>query len=119
MQSKVRRMAKTVHIWGWTNLHNQRSRQRLRLRTWSMRVVGANPLLRGLVFALALAANRALCSEPSDPILDLLLQKGIVTEAEVQKARADAERIRTNQFVMPPVESKWKIGKAIKNIELF
>jgi len=59
------------------------------------------------------------CAEPSDPILDLLLQKGIVTDGEVQKARADAERIRTNLMEMPPIESKWKIGNAIKNIELF
>jgi hypothetical protein len=60
-----------------------------------------------------------LGAEPSDPILDLLLQKGIVTEAEVQKARADAERIRTNLTELPPMDSKWKINNAIKNIELF
>src|SRR5690242_12230525 len=59
------------------------------------------------------------CADPSDPVLDLLLQKGIVTEAEVQKARADAEKIRTNELanMMPPMESKWKISKAIKNVE--
>lgn len=62
----------------------------------------------------------AFGAEPSDPILDLLLQKGIVTEGEVQKARADTERIRTNNLTeMPPVDSKWKLSKAIKNIELF
>jgi hypothetical protein len=60
-----------------------------------------------------------LGAEPSDPILDLLLQKGIVTEAEVQKARADAERIRTNLTELPRMDSKWKINNAIKNIELF
>lgn len=65
------------------------------------------------------AAFRTRAEEPSDPILDLLLQKGIVTEGEVQKARAEAERIRTNLMVMPPVESKWKLSNAIKNIELF
>jgi hypothetical protein len=74
-----------------------------------------------VILPCLLATLRAFCAEPSDPVLDLLLQKGIVTEAEVQKARADAERIRTNELanVMPPVESKWKISKAIKSVELF
>jgi hypothetical protein len=72
-----------------------------------------------LVIWVPSLASRA--ENSSDPVLDLLLQKGIVTEAEVQKAKADAERIRTNEFnnLMPPIESKWKINKAIKNIELF
>jgi hypothetical protein len=67
------------------------------------------------------SALRAHCESSSDPVLDLLLQKGIVTEAEVQKAKADAERIRTNEFAnaMPPIESKWKISKAIQNLEIF
>jgi len=70
------------------------------------------------VFFLAVTARS---EDPSDPVLDLLLQKGIVTETEVQKAKADAERIRTNQFanLMPPIDSKWKISNAIKNVELF
>ena len=72
----------------------------------------------GLVLGF-IAPSAGSCAEASDPILDLLLQKGIVTDGEVQKARADAERIRTNLMEMPPIESKWKIGKAIKNIELF
>lgn len=63
----------------------------------------------------------ARCEDPSDPVLDLLLQKGIVTEAEVAKAKADAERIRTNQVtnLLPPPDSKWKINNAIKNVELY
>jgi hypothetical protein len=53
--------------------------------------------------------------------LNLLLQKGIVTQEEVAKARAEAEQLRTNELAnaMPPPESKWKIGKAIKSVELF
>jgi hypothetical protein len=69
-------------------------------------------------FATILTLSGA-CAEPNDPILDLLLQKGIVTEAEVQKARTEAQRIRTNLMEMPPMESKWKLSKALKNIELF
>jgi len=71
------------------------------------------------VTLILLSRLNVIAEEPSDPILDLLLQKGIVTEAEVQKARADAERIRTNQMIMPALDSKWKISKAIKNVELF
>lgn len=58
---------------------------------------------------------------PSDPVLELLLEKGVVTQQEVDKARAQSEEIRTNQLaqMMPPPESKWKLSNALKNIELF
>src|SRR5579864_9552162 len=61
----------------------------------------------GLALLVLLVAFPLHAEAPSDPVLDLLLQKGIVTEAEVAKAKADAERIRTNEFanLMPPVES--------------
>src|SRR5215471_17887234 len=75
----------------------------------------------GLAFMIGFLTPYARSQSSSDPVLDLLLQKGIVTEAEVQKAKADAERIRTNEFnnLMPPLESKWKISKAIKNLEIY
>jgi hypothetical protein len=69
-------------------------------------------LLLGLV-------TTARAQEPSDPILNLLLQKGIVSEEEVQKARAEAARIRNEAITNAFPESKWNIGKAFKNIELF
>jgi hypothetical protein len=77
--------------------------------------------IRVFYLLVAFSSLSGFCADPSDPVLDLLLQKGIVTEAEVQKARADAERIRTNQLanLMPPMESKWKLSKAIQNIELY
>src|SRR5579872_4481957 len=82
---------------------------------------GSATFLRALALTLCLFTLSARCEDPSDPVLDLLMQKGIVTEAEVAKAKADAERIRTNQLatMMPPLESKWKINNAIKNVELF
>ena len=92
---------------------------------WGRNAVGltllAQPLGSLLGLALFLTANTARCASPSDPILELLLQKGVVTQEEVDKARAQAEAIRTNALAttMPPVESKWRIGNAIKNIELF
>jgi hypothetical protein len=70
---------------------------------------------------LGLAVNKASGADPSEPILDLLLQKGIVTQEEVDKARAQAEALRSNALAeaMPPIESKWKISDAIKSVELF
>src|ERR1044071_753825 len=84
--------------------------------------VPAAKILGWLLVVCASVSIKGSCAEqPSDPILDLLLQKGIVTEAEVQKARADAARIRSNNIVtaLPPLEAKWKISDAIKSIELF
>ena len=61
-----------------------------------------------LVLWTGLFSNGFCAEHPSDPILDLLLQKGIVTEAEVEKAKTEAERIRTNgpAMRMPPLDSK-------------
>jgi len=58
-------------------------------------------------------------AESSDPLLELLIQKGMVTREEAGRVRAEAEANRTNQAAMPPVDSKWKIAKSIKNVELF
>ncbi|HWV99971.1 MAG TPA: putative porin [Candidatus Acidoferrum sp.] len=81
----------------------------------------AQPLGALLGFLLVLVANSARSATPSDPVLELLLEKGVVTQEEVDKARAQAEAIRTNALnaAMPPMESKWKISNAIKNVELF
>jgi hypothetical protein len=108
-----------------TNCHELRPSGFGFLSAFGFRVSGSRPgraaFIRGSILLLSLTALRGFCADPSDPVLDLLLQKGIVTEAEVQKAKAEAERIRTNEFAnfMPPIESKWKISNAIKNIELF
>jgi hypothetical protein len=89
--------------------------------SWGLRCGPAYLKRVGVCLLASLVISEAKAEDPSDPVLNLLLQKGIVTEAEVQKARADAERIRTNEFanLMPPLESKWKISNALKNIELF
>ena len=56
----------------------------------------------------------------SDPLLDLFVQKGFVTQAEAEKVKAEADLMRTNGTQMPPFpESKWKISDGIKNVDLF
>ena len=55
-----------------------------------------------------------------DPILDLLVQKGIVTQKEAEKIRAEAEANKTNTLSNAALmESKWKLNNGIKQIELF
>ncbi|HTL57759.1 MAG TPA: putative porin [Candidatus Limnocylindrales bacterium] len=60
-----------------------------------------------------------LAADSQDPLLNLLLQKGILTEDEAKKVQSELEAGRTNVSQMAPMESKWKINKAIKNIELY
>src|SRR6476646_6709389 len=71
--------------------------------------------------ALLLMPAKGFCGSPGDPLLDLLIKKGFVTAEEAAKVKGEADAARdglTNSF--PPLEeSKWKISKAIKNIELF
>jgi hypothetical protein len=69
------------------------------------------------------AASEGMCADSSntdDPILDLFVQKGFVTQQEAEKVKAEAEAMRTNEMQMPQMpESKWKISKGLKDIELF
>jgi len=61
------------------------------------------------------------CQEARDPLLDLMIQKGMLTQEEASKVKAEADALRTNALsqAMPPVESKWKLSKALKDVELF
>jgi Putative porin len=63
--------------------------------------------------------SNAFAADPSDPVLNLLLQKGIISQQELDKAKAEAEAIRTNNAALPPMESKWRINNAFKSVELF
>jgi hypothetical protein len=80
--------------------------------------------LAGIVVIAAMGAmTRGLCansSDADDPLLDLFIQKGFVTQQEAEKVKAEAEAIRTNEMQIPRLpESKWKISKGIKKVELF
>ncbi len=65
--------------------------------------------------------SKAVADDPADPIINLFLQKGFITETEAAKAKAEIEAIRTNQVQEIPhiPESKWKISEGIKTIQLF
>ncbi len=84
---------------------------------------GTNQLLRRIVCFAAIIAGCTMTNgwsaEMADPTLELLVKKGIITQEEADKTRAEAEAIRTNAPAMPQFESRWKMNKAIKNVELF
>ena len=66
--------------------------------------------------------NRAMCADApasSDPLLDLFIKKGYVTEDEAQKVKTEYDALRTNTPAAWPSESKWKISDGIKSVELF
>lgn len=81
----------------------------------------SNRLIATFAFAgsLMCAPLAGHAADPSDPVLNLLLQKGIISQQELDKAKSEAEAIRTNNAALPPMESKWKINNAFKNVELY
>jgi len=89
-------------------------------RSWlSPHHVGRQPLTSCLIIGLTTVAGSHGFAEGQDPLLNLLLQKGILTEEEAKKVQTELDTGRTNALQMPPPESKWKINNAIKSIELF
>jgi hypothetical protein len=80
--------------------------------------------MRSLLALLALfAAGRGQCADApvaTDPLLDLFIKKGYVTQEEAEKVKAEADYSRTNGLaVSAPAPSKWKISKGIESVELF
>jgi hypothetical protein len=75
--------------------------------------------------ALMLAGNNLLAadpttSDPDDPLLNLFLQKGFITQSEADKARAEVAAMRTNEISeLAPAPSKWKLSPDIKSVEFF
>ncbi|MGB7767696.1 MAG: putative porin [Verrucomicrobiia bacterium] len=76
-----------------------------------------------VMLAVVSAATRGWCADSTnttDPLLDLFIKKGFVTQQEAEQVEAEAESNQTNQLAnaaFPP--SKWKISEGIKNVELF
>src|SRR5882724_6104030 len=73
--------------------------------------------VRGIIgvagLALSIPAACAQDKPAADPLLDLLIKKGVLTEAEAKQVKAEAEH--------GPMESgsKWKLSPNMKNIELY
>jgi Putative porin len=79
---------------------------------------------RNLIAILTLfTAVRGWCADVSnvdDPLLDLFIKKGYVTQKEAEQVKAEADFNRTNgvaNYASGP--SKWIISTGIKNMELF
>lgn len=64
------------------------------------------------------STNAPAVSNSQDPLLDLLIQKGILSQQEAGRVQAEADARRTNNA--PQVQpSKWTISPAIRNVELY
>jgi Putative porin len=83
-----------------------------------------------LLLAAMSAASRGLCQDSTnaptsngqDPLLDLLIQKGILTQQEADRVEAEAQSRRTNNAAQMPSTQSFpglKIASAFKNMELF
>lgn len=66
-------------------------------------------------------AHLAQCAGNSDPVIDLLLEKGMITDAEAAKVQTILEQRRTNAApaFLGGGSTQWKINPAIKSVELF
>jgi hypothetical protein len=66
-------------------------------------------------------ASKGICADDAvDALMDILMEKGLLNEAEAAKVKALAEaRLANAAAQMPPAQSKWKISNAIKSVELF
>jgi hypothetical protein len=73
------------------------------------------PVLLIFIFGVPLAAKGA---ETSDTLLDIMIKKGLLTEAEAKSIKAEADASRTNRQGYIP-QSQWKMDNAITNMELF
>lgn len=77
--------------------------------------------------AILLASNRGWCdnstnapSITTDPLLDLFVKKGYVTQQEADQVKAEAEAMQTNNGAyLLPEESRWKVSQGIKGLELY
>ncbi len=104
---------------GWLRIRKAGKRRDSRPHAATLARCQASTLLSA---CLLLAAGMAAWGQESrDPLLDLMIQKGMLTQEEARKVKAEADAMRTNALnqAMPPVESKWKISKAVKDLELF
>ena len=78
---------------------------------------GFSQWLGGACLILGLA--RGTAAENRDPLLELMIQKGMVTQEEASKVRAEADALLTNAPTFGSLPSKWKVSDAVKRMEVF
>ncbi len=72
-----------------------------------------------LLLLMFASVNGAKAQKTNDALVDLLIQKGILTQDEAAKVLAEAGVQGSNHVETAKTESIWKISSAIKDIELF
>lgn len=72
-----------------------------------------------LIFVAEIGTIIGRAADTPDPLLDLFVKKGFVTQQEADSVKAEADAMRTNGAAISGLVSKWKIHDAIKNVELF
>jgi len=81
-------------------------------------VIGAAKEAQGTLAATNSVSDAV--TAPTDPVLNLLLEKGMITEDEAAKTQAQADALRTNMAAQYAAEnSKWRVDKDIKDMEIF
>jgi hypothetical protein len=82
-----------------------------------MRTLGKFIVAVALLSAVAPRTNAQTNASSSDALLDLLIKKGYVSEAEAKTIRSEAAAAQTNNTDF--ARSKWTIGNGIKKGEFF
>lgn len=78
--------------------------------------------IRVATFATVMAgisAGVGMAADTPDPLLDLMVKKGIVTQDEANQVKAEADAARTNELSTLESSSRWKISKGLKDIGLY
>ncbi len=64
--------------------------------------------------------NAPAASNSADPLLDLFVQKGFVTQQEAEQVEAEAATMRSNQMQMPAMPpSRWAMSNGFKKMQLY
>ena len=64
-------------------------------------------------------STNAVNTAASDPLLDLFVQKGFVTQEEADKVKAEADAMETNGAANYLPQPRWKLSDGLKQIQLF
>jgi hypothetical protein len=96
----------------------------VRKRKISQKVIGSFVAILGILAAgkgwCADTTNSVPTSNSTDPLLDLFIKKGYVTQQEADQVRAEAQQSQSNYVAnIAAQQSIWKIADGIKRVELY